>query len=188
MPIQDAAYNGSPRALQVRARSAISPAKLTALVSMITWRRRVSAARGIVRRLTITTSVQELAASKARTSPDPTCPLPPTTKTRKPMFCRSPRNIAGGIFKRHSVAAFGFSCSCWVASRGSRRSFAAFGYTEVVESGTRHQSQEFVGRDSCRSFIPRVLEQASGQFGGRDSGSAGLSTGCDQGSGGLQGS
>src|SRR5271167_1738308 len=94
MPIHDAAYNGSPCGLQVLASSAISLANLAALVSMITWRRRVSAARGIVRRLTITTSVHELAASKARTSPDPTCPVPPTTKTRKPMLCLSvgPRN------------------------------------------------------------------------------------------------
>src|ERR1700691_2644240 len=107
MPIHDAAYNGSPCALLVLASSAISPAKLAALVSMITWRRRASAARGIVRRLTITTSVHEPAASKARTSPDPTCPVPPMTKTRKPMLCLSPSNIAGGIFKRDSVAAYG---------------------------------------------------------------------------------
>jgi hypothetical protein len=40
--------------------------------------------------LTITTSVHELEASNARTSPDPTCPVPPTTKTRKPMLCLSP--------------------------------------------------------------------------------------------------
>ena len=95
MPIHDAAYNGSPCALQVLASSAISLAKFAAPVSMITWRRRASAARGIVRRLTITTSVHEPAASKARTSPDPTCPVPPTTKTRKPMLCLSPSNIAG---------------------------------------------------------------------------------------------
>src|SRR5271167_3978735 len=106
MPIHDAAYNGSPCALQVLASSAISLAKFAALVSMITWRRRASAARGIVRRLTITTSVHEPAASKARTSPDPTCPVPPTTKTRKPMLCLSPSHIAGGIFKRDSVAAY----------------------------------------------------------------------------------
>src|ERR1700730_6108195 len=106
MPIHDAAYNGSPCALQVLASSAISLAKFVALVSMITWRRRASAARGIVRRLTITTSVHELAASKARTSPDPTCPVPPTTKTRKPMLCLSPNTIAGRIFKRDSVVAY----------------------------------------------------------------------------------
>src|SRR5450755_4802302 len=106
MPIHDAAYKGSPCALQVLATSAISLAKFVALVSRITWRRRASAAEGIVRRLTITTSVHELAASKARTSPDPTCPVPPTTKTRKPMRCLSPSNIAGGIFKRDSVAAY----------------------------------------------------------------------------------
>src|SRR6266851_5733254 len=90
MPMHDAAYNGSPCALQVLASSAISLAKFAALVSMITWRRRASAARGIVRRLTITTSVHEVAASKARTSPDPTWPVPPTTKTRKPMLYLSP--------------------------------------------------------------------------------------------------
>jgi hypothetical protein len=81
MPIHDAAYNGSLCALQVLASSAISLAKFAALVSIITWRRRASAARGIARRLTITTSVHELAASKIRTSPDPTCPVPPTTKS-----------------------------------------------------------------------------------------------------------
>src|ERR1700692_1277728 len=106
MPIHDAAYNGSPCALQVLASSAISLAKFAALVSMVTWRRRASAARGIVRRLTITTSVHELAASKARTNPDPTCPVPPTTKTRNPMPCLSPNNIARGIFKHDSVAAY----------------------------------------------------------------------------------
>src|ERR1700693_3999187 len=95
MPIHDAAYNGSPCALQVFARSAISLAKFAALVSMITWRKRALAARGIVRRLTITASVHELAASKARTSPDPTCPVPPTTKTRKPMLYLSPVTTSG---------------------------------------------------------------------------------------------
>src|SRR5882757_6422300 len=106
MPIHDAAYRGSPCALHVLASSAISLAKFAALVSMITWRRRASAARGIVRRLTTTTSVHELAASKARTNPDPTCPVPPTTKTRKPMLCLSPSNIARGIFKPDSAAAY----------------------------------------------------------------------------------
>jgi hypothetical protein len=56
--------------------------------------------------LTITTSLHELAASKARTSADPTCPVPPTTKTRKLMLCLSPSNTTGGIFKRDSVAAY----------------------------------------------------------------------------------
>jgi len=56
--------------------------------------------------LTITTSVHELAASKARTNPDPTCPVPPTTKTRKPMLDLSSSNIARRIFKRDSVAAY----------------------------------------------------------------------------------
>src|ERR1700683_364012 len=105
MPIHDAAYKGSPCALQVLASSAISLAKFAALVSMVTWRRRASAARGIVRRLTITTSVHELEASKARTSPDPTCPVPPTTKTRKLMLCPSPGNCARGILKRDALAA-----------------------------------------------------------------------------------
>jgi hypothetical protein len=52
--------------------------------------------------LTITTSVHELAASKARTSAEPTCPVPPTTKTRTFMLCLAASNIAGGIFKRDS--------------------------------------------------------------------------------------
>src|SRR5271163_965572 len=100
MPIHDAAYQDSRCALQALASSAISLAKFAALVSMTTWRRRASAARGIVRRLTITTSVHELAASKARTSADPTCPVPPTTKTRKPMLndspdCRAPHQVLG---------------------------------------------------------------------------------------------
>src|ERR1700686_3528442 len=121
MPIHEAAYSGSPCALQVVASSAISLAKFAALVSMITWRSRASAARGIVRRLTITTSVHELAASKARASPDPTCPVPPTTKTRKPMLCLSPSNIAGGIFKRDSVAAY-YPDRSQSKDRGKRRS------------------------------------------------------------------
>jgi hypothetical protein len=124
MPIHDAAYNGSPCALQVLASSVISLAKFAALESMITWRRRASAARGIVRRLTITTSVHELAASKARTSPDPTCPVPPTTKTRKPMLCLSPSHIAGGIFKCDSVAV-DYPDRSQLKDRSKRRSYAS---------------------------------------------------------------
>jgi hypothetical protein len=40
--------------------------------------------------LTITTSAHELEASKARTKADPTCPLPPTIRTRKFMLCFAP--------------------------------------------------------------------------------------------------
>src|SRR6202041_4111070 len=69
-----------------------------------------------------------------------------------------------------------------------REPLQASGYTEVPKSGTRQQSQELVGRDSCRPPNPRILERPSGHFGGRDRGSACLSAGRDQGSGDLQGS
>src|SRR5258708_1577121 len=140
MPIHDAAYKGSPCALQVLASSAISLAKFVALVSMITWCSRTSAARGIVRRLTITTSVHELATSKVRTSLDPTCPVPPTTKTRKPVLCLSPRNIAGGIFKHeleHIHATTSWLLTRWFLYRFSSHRACSAPRSTVEGTGPR---------------------------------------------------
>src|SRR5271154_2274904 len=139
MPIHDAAYNGSPCALQVLASSAISLAKFAALVSMITWRSRASAARGIVRRLTITTSVHELVASKARTSADPTCPVPPTTKTRKPI---------PAFLRVISLAVL----DLWNAMR------ERCGHCDNVTLGRMHSSDSTLERRSQLDFLTHIAD------------------------------
>src|SRR5262245_32041946 len=57
-----------------------------AAVSKITCRNRGSAVRELALRLTITTSAQDGSATSARTTADPTCPVPPIIKTRNAIW------------------------------------------------------------------------------------------------------
>jgi hypothetical protein len=65
-------------------------------------RERWFAVRGIVLRLTITTSVQDGSATNARTTAAPTCPVPPRIKTRN-VICSSMVIPAGAGQSRNST-------------------------------------------------------------------------------------